>query len=276
MKTLIILCSMLLAVNSYAEERIVSVGGNVTEIIYQLDKQSQLVGTDTTSNYPVEASKTKKIGYARALSAEGILSLNPSVVFLTKEAGPAVVLKQLREAGVNIVTLPNEYSVAGAAAKVTAVSEYLKVQEQGQVIINEINDDVQQAKKIIAKKDKSPKILFILSRRSGNLLVSGRDTQADGMIKLVGGINPMQEFTSYKPLTPEQIAEVMPDVILLMDRHGEAGKNTVVESLKAHPVLKLTPAVQNDKIIAMNGSYLLGFGPRMGKALKDLAEQVYD
>lgn len=276
MKTLVTLCMLALAFNSYAKDRIVSVGGNVTEIIYQLDKQGQLVGTDTTSNYPAAASKTEKIGYARALSAEGILSLNPSVVFLTKEAGPAVVLKQLKEAGVNIVTLPTEYSVEGATAKVEAVSDYLNAKQQGKVIIDEIKRDVEQAKKIIAKKDKAPKILFILSRRSGNLLVSGRDTQADGMIRLVGGVNPMQEFTSYKPLTPEQIAEVMPDVILLMNRHGDAGKSKVVEELRKHPVLKLTPAVQNNKIISMNGSYLLGFGPRVGKALKELAEQLYE
>lgn len=276
MKNMIAMCLLLVSFSSSAQERIVSVGGNITEIIYQLDKQSQLVGTDTTSNYPAAAQKTEKVGYARALSAEGILSLNPSVVFVTKEVGPAVVLKQLKEAGVNIVTLPNEYTLEGATAKVSAISDYLEVQQQGQTIINEIRQDAKKADEIIAKQSKSPKILFILSQRSGNLLVSGRDTQADGMIEMVGGINPMQEFTSYKPLTPEQIAEVMPDVILMMDRHGQAGKNKVVDALKEHPVLKLTPAVKNDKVITMNGSYLLGFGPRVGKALTELAEQVYD
>ena len=275
MKTLLTVCMLALTFNSLASERIVSVGGNITEIIYQLGYEDQIVGTDTTSNYPIAATKTEKVGYARALSAEGILSLQPSVVFLTNEAGPVVVLKQLEEAGVNVITLPKDYSIKGATDKVKKIANYLNIKDKGNKVIQKITAEVEQAHKKISK-DKQPKILFILSQRSGNLLVSGRDTQADGMIKLVGGINPMQEFTSYKPLTPEQIAEVMPDIILMMNRHGGDGENSIVNDLKKHPVLKLTPAVQNNKIISMDGSYLLGFGPRVGLALKELAEQVYD
>lgn len=275
MKLLIAICMLATAFNSLAKERIVSVGGNVTEIIYELGKGDSLVGTDTTSTFPAAANSTKKVGYARALSAEGILSLNPSVVFVTEEAGPAVVLKQLEEAKVNIITLPTEFSVEGAIAKVKAVSEYLNEEAKGKQIIADIKAQVAQAKKRI-EESKKPKILFILSRRSGNLLVSGKETQADGMINLVGGINPMSSFNSYKPLTPEQIAEVMPDVILMMSRHGKSGKSEIIDSLKSHPVLKLTPAVKNNKIITMDGMYLLGFGPRTGLAMQDLAEQVYD
>jgi len=271
----LLLASVTFAVT--AQERIVSVGGSITEIIYKLGKQDLLVGTDTTSNFPEAARHTAKVGYSRALSAEGILSLDPSVVFLTKEAGPKHVIKQLKSAGVNIQTLPTEFSVEGVIAKIKAIAKYLNAEQQGQDLIKEVYVQVEQAQKIIDRaRNKQPKILFVLSQQSGNLLVSGKNTQADGIIKLVGGVNPMTQFNSYKPLTPEQIAEVMPDVILMMARHGEAGENKMLKSLKSHPVLKLTPAVKNHKVIAMEGSYLLGYGPRIGLALRELAEQIYD
>ncbi|GAB6069035.1 hemin ABC transporter substrate-binding protein [Thiomicrorhabdus hydrogeniphila] len=277
MKFIIGLLLATITFGATAQERIVSVGGSVTEIIYKLGKQNLLVGTDTTSNFPETATQTAKVGYMRALSAEGVLSLNPSVMFITKEAGPERVIKQLESAGVNIQTLPTEFNVEGVVAKVKAVSNYLNAEQQGQDLIKEIYADVKQAKQIINHaKNKQPKILFILSQQSGNLLVSGKNTQADGIIKLVGGVNPMTQFNSYKPLTPEQIAEVMPDIIIMMSRHGDNGKNKILAQLKEHPVLKLTPAVKNHKVITMNGSYLLGYGPRIGLALKDLAEQVYD
>lgn len=263
--------------SAIAQEKIVSVGGNVTEIIYKLGKQELLVGTDTTSNFPSAATQTPKVGYSRALSAEGVLSLEPSVLFLTKQAGPAQVLKQLENARVNIQTLPTDFTVEGVVAKVNAIAKYLDVEPEGERLVTEILSDVSRAQEVIERhKTERPKILFILSQDSGNMLVSGQETQADGMIKLVGGVNPMTQFKSYKPLTPEQITEVMPEVIIMMARHDDNGKQALLKRLQEHPVLKLTPAVKNNKVITMNGSYLLGYGPRIGLALQELAEQVYD
>src|SRR4051812_20647211 len=69
--------------------RIVSVGGAVTEILYELGLKDRIVAVDTTSLYPVEALKQKpNVGYMRALSAEGVLGLNPSLVLAIDGAGP--------------------------------------------------------------------------------------------------------------------------------------------------------------------------------------------
>jgi len=257
-----------------AEERIISLGGNVTEIVYELNKEDLLVATDTTSNYPAAAAKTPKVGYMRQLSAEGILSMEPTVIFMTTEAGPPVVIKQLKETGVNMQIVPSEFSIEGTIEKVATMSKYLGEEEKGQKIIKKIKSDMAEANAIISKnQDKKPKVLFILSPRNGSLMVSGVDTQADSMIKLAGGENAMTSFEGFKPLTPEQILAVNPEVILMMNhtRRVNGGKKGIME----HPVLKLTPAVKNNKVITMDGSYLLGFGPRVGQAVKDLAEHLY-
>ena len=80
--------------------RIVSVGGALTEIVYALEAQGELVGVDTTSLYPVVAQQLPQVGYARTLSAEGVLSLAPTQLIATEEAGPQAVLRQVRDAGV--------------------------------------------------------------------------------------------------------------------------------------------------------------------------------
>ncbi len=275
MKLLIGLFISAFATLSFAqEERVISLGGNVTEIIYELNKESLLVATDTTSKYPDAAAKTPKVGYMRHLSAEGILSMNPTVIFMTSDAGPPVVIKQLKEAGINMQVVPNEFSIQGTIDKVASMSKYFGEEEKGQKIINNIKSDMQAASDLVAKhKDKKPKVLFILSPRNGSLMISGTNTQADSMIKLAGGMNAMTSFEGFKPLTPEQILAVNPDAILMMNhtKRVNGGRQGIME----HPVLKLTPAVKNNQVITMDGSYLLGFGPRVGQAVKDLAEHLY-
>ena len=55
-----------------AQPRVVSVGGAVTETVFALGAQGQLAGVDTTSLFPVDATRLPQVGYARTLSAEGV------------------------------------------------------------------------------------------------------------------------------------------------------------------------------------------------------------
>ena len=75
-------------------------------MVYALGAQEQLVGTDTTSLYPPAARQTPKVGYMRQLSAEGLLSLKPTLIMATTAAGPASTLEQLKATGIEIAILP--------------------------------------------------------------------------------------------------------------------------------------------------------------------------
>ncbi len=121
---LISLSAWWISADARAEERIVSIGGSITEIIYALDQQASVAAVDTTSLLPPEALKTKpNVGYMRALSAEGVLSLMPSLILASEGAGPPATLTSLRESGVRFVTIPDEPSPAGVQRKIIAVGE---------------------------------------------------------------------------------------------------------------------------------------------------------
>lgn len=57
---------------SAATERVISLGGDVTEIVYALNAGQQLVAKDSTSTWPAAAHKLPDVGYLRQLNAEGI------------------------------------------------------------------------------------------------------------------------------------------------------------------------------------------------------------
>jgi ABC-type hemin transport system substrate-binding protein len=113
-------------------QRIVSIGGAVTEILYRLGHADEIVGVDSTSLYPEEALKTKaNVGYVRALGAEGILSLNPTLVIASEGAGPPDALRLVEQAGVAIVRVPDEPSAAGIAKRVEVIAQAVNAVEKG-------------------------------------------------------------------------------------------------------------------------------------------------
>ncbi len=76
-------------VNVDNPQRIVSIGGAVTEILYALGAEDRIVAVDTTSLYPPKAMADKpNVGYMRQLLAEGVLGLNPQLVLAIAGSGP--------------------------------------------------------------------------------------------------------------------------------------------------------------------------------------------
>ena len=96
-----------------AAERVVAIGGAITEIVYRLDRAGALVAVDSTSNHPPAATELPDVGYMRRLAAEPLLSLDPDRVIAVADAGPPVVFEQLRQAGVTVTRVPDEPGPAG-------------------------------------------------------------------------------------------------------------------------------------------------------------------
>lgn len=256
-----------------ARERIVTVGGSATEIVYALGAGEWLVGTDTSSIYPEEATRLPQVGYQRTLSAEGVLSLKPTLVIALPEAGPPAALQQIEAAGVKILHVSNESSVEGTKAKIRQIAEVLNRKEKGEEIIKQLENDLAEAQKMVMNQQTKPKVAFIYSRGAGAAQIGGLDTPADAMIRLAGGVNAITEFSGYRPLTPEAIVTAAPDVILLPTR----GLKSIggVEAVLNLPGVAETPAGKNKKIVAVDDALLLGFGPRLGKGVKELCEKIH-
>lgn len=253
--------------------RLVTIGGTVTEIVFALGAGEQVVAVDTSSTYPPAATQRPKVGYQRQLAAEGVLALNPSAVLISSEAGPPEALEHLRNAGVPLIEVPIEYSVAGAQQAIRSVAQALGREAQGEALIAQMERELAAARQVVAGFSDRPRVLFLYARGPNTVNAAGRDTPAQAMIELAGGQNAITEFDGFKPLTPEAAAAAAPDVILMF----ESGLESLggVEGLLQVPGLAQTPAGQQRRIVAMDGLYLLGFGPRLGAAVRDLAQALH-
>jgi iron complex transport system substrate-binding protein len=255
--------------------RLVSIGGDDTEIIYALGEEKRLIARDSTSLYPKEATTLPDVGYMRALSPEGILAVNPTAIIAVEGSGPPEALAVLRNASLPFETVPQTYDRDGILKKIDVVGSLLGVPEKTKALEDKVAADLDAAIADSAKRPEAERkrVLFVLSNQNGKILASGTDTAADGIIKLAGAVNAITGFTGYKSLTDEAIIDAKPDVILIMDREGPLSMTN--DDLLKQPAISLTPAASHKAIVRMDGLHLLGFGPRTASAVRELNAAVY-
>lgn len=255
--------------------RVVTIGGAVTEIAYALGQQDRLVARDTTSTYPAESTGLPDIGYMRALSAEGVLSVDPDLIVSVEGSGPPETLDILRAARVDFVEVPDSYDTAGIVTKIQLVGAALGVPVEAAALAKQVSAQITTAQLTAQQAaDGTPlRVMFILSTQGGRIMAAGTGTSADGIIRMAGGVNAMTAFEGYKPVTDEAVTLAAPDVILMMDRGGDHA--TLDDDLFAMPALITTPAAEHRRVVRMNGLHLLGFGPRTASAVSNLSQALY-
>jgi len=265
------------------ERRIVSIGGALTETFYALGAQADLVGADTTSLYPAAAQKLPSVGYARALSAEGVLSLRPTLIVATQDAGPPAVMRQLEGARVPTVVVDADHRAEGVFMRTQRVAEVCGRADAGRALVLELQRAWTQARGAVAQRVQrvqqqgaakpAPRVLFVLSHSMSQVRVSGAGTAASAMIDYAGGVNALSGFDGYRPLTPEAAIAAAPDVILVTDQ-GLAAAGGIDGLLKA-PGLGQTPAGRGRRVVTLDALFMLGFGPRLPQAVTALAQALH-
>lgn len=258
--------------------RVVSIGGALTELIYALGAEQYLVGVDSTSLFPAAAQRLPQVGYARTLTAEGLLALSPSLIVATEEAGPPAVLRQLEAARVPLQLLRSDYRFEGVLARAERLGSLLGREAQARALRSRLQAEWQQARAELprlraAGGAAASRVLFVMAHAPGQLRAAGQDTGAEAMLAYAGARNALQGAQGYKALSPEAAIAAAPDFIVSTQQSldllgGSAG-------LLRQNGLAQTPAGQAGRVAAMDALELLGFGPRLPQALSRLITLIH-
>lgn len=255
--------------------RIVSCNTALTETIIALGAANRIVGVDTGShNYMPEIAAAPQVGGGRALSVEGIISLKPTLVIINADAGPAELVPQLQGAGITVLALTATYTVDTVKEKIRTIAKALALEAKGEELVQGIDRDMKEAESVLARATSKPKVIFC--GRGPNMptaTMSGTKTTVDTMITLAGGINPITQFDGFKPMTDEAVVAAAPDAILMTERSFE--RSGGAEGVLKFPGVALTPAGKDRRFIPVSDIYFQGFGPGVGKAVKELARKLH-
>jgi len=241
--------------------RIAVAGGSITEILYFLGEESKIIATDSTSTYPAGARLFPSIGYVRGLSAEGILSLKPSLILGEHDMGPEIVINQIENVSVDIRRIPEAHTTKGITDKIFCVAAVLGKSEEARTLVSEsLGQKLELLKSAVDRGSINGKFVIILSIRDGSPIVAGRRTSGDGLLRMVGAANIFSDIDGWKPVSLESIAASNPDFIVVAGRSNDPGRT--IEVVKQNAAIKITEAAKRNQILVIDGMALLGFGPR--------------
>lgn len=277
----VLLCSSLLFSHAAAAaelpQRWVSSGGSLSEWVVRLGGESRLVGVDTTSLHPQSLRQLPSVGYQRALSAEGVLSLRPDILIGSEEMGPPPVVAQIAAAGVRVESLSAKPDLATLERNVLRLGELLGVpaqaREQMAAYRQQLQDQAQWVKEA-QRTQAPPRVLMLLGHAGSNLMAAGQGSLAVWLIEQAGGESPV-EHQGYKALSNEALLALDPQVLIFADRslHGEEARQAL---LKHNPLLQQTSAVRDGRLLALDPTLLVGgLGPRLPEGLAELSAAFY-
>jgi len=270
-KLLALIVALPLTAFAATQEKIVSLGGDVTEIVYALGAESSLVARDSTSLWPKQATALPDVGYLRQLNAEGILAMRPTLVLASVQAQPSLVLKQVEQSKVNVLSVPGSNDLSVIDEKIRVIAEATHRVEQGEAL----RISVREALAALPSTPLNKRVLFILNHGGMSAMTAGQQTGADAAISAAGLQNAMQGFSRYQALSQEGVIASQPDLVVISQDGVKAMGGE--ENLWKLPGLAQTPAGKNKQVLQIDDMALLGFSVRTPQAiqqLRDKAEQL--
>ncbi|ABD04878.1 Periplasmic binding protein [Rhodopseudomonas palustris HaA2] len=253
--------------------RTLSIGGAITEVLVALGLEQRITGIDSTSTYPPTAVKDKpNVGYLRQLSAEGVIGLNPTLILAMDSAGPKQTMQAIESAKIPLVLIPEKLTEQGLLDKIRLIGHAMNADASANCLATAVAEDFDQLRQLRAKIDRPLRVMFVMSLVNGQAMAAGRNTAANEIIELSGGVNAIDGYDGYKSINDEAIVAAKPDAVLTIRRSRDTFE---ADAFYAHPGFALTPAAKNRVFVAMDGLYLLGFGPRTPAAARDVAATLY-
>ena len=251
--------------------RIVALANGAAELIAAMGYLENLVGRDIASSTP-ELKDVPVVTSGHQVIPETIISLQPTLVITDDATGPSSAITKLEKAGIRIVNISQSWNLADLVIKVKEIGAALGAPQSAtllkSILLESINGNLVAAN----PADKRLKVAFLYLRGTSSIyLVGGQGSGADYLINATGAIDiGAQKLTKpFTPLTAETMAQLNPDLILVMI----AGLESVggVSGLVELPGVAQTQAGKNRQVVAVDDSLLLSFGPRTPSLISELA-----
>jgi iron complex transport system substrate-binding protein len=255
--------------------RIVSLNGDLTEIVFALGLGSQVVAVDVTTTYPAETEDLPRVGFGQQLAAEPVIAFNPTVVIGDQQIQPGDSIQQLRDAGVAVVIFETQTTLPGVETKILQVAEVLGVPDAGRYLADRVNQEINEAIALAAGAQEQARVAFVYSRGPQQIFLFGQGTVTQALIEGANAIDTISasDVFAVVPLTPEALVAAAPDVIIVPESGvGALGGLAGIAEL---PGVAQTPAGLSGSFLVYDDGLFLNFGPRTGEALRTLVLDLY-
>ena len=254
--------------------RVVALSGDLTEILFAIGQGEAVVGVDVTTVHPAEAIGIPIVGVGRFITAEGVLSVDPTLVLADAQSGPASALEQIRAAGVPVVVLPVVTDFPGLYDKISTIGALFGSEDEAATLVDQIESGVEEARTGV-DLDQSPRVAFVYTRGPDVVLMFGEGMVSNPVIEAAGAVDAGADsgIEGSVNATAEALVAAAPDVILV----PEEGFSILggIDPMLEIPGVAQTPAGASGRIYAYPEGDILTFGPRVADSIRRLVADLY-
>jgi len=258
------------ALDADERSRLLVMGTAIGEMVFAFGYGDAVVARDLSCEHPPEIEQKPAVGYFRQISAEGVLSLQPSAILTTEAAGPPNALRQLEASGTPLYFFSAEPKLSSLRENIQRMGQVLGASDRAAGLLRQLDADLASIPE--APKERAS-VLFLLSPPgSDRLLAAGSDTVADRMIRLAGADNAFADLKGYQPVSSEVIAQRRPDIILLPG----GGEAMSADASAGHTVIDRLVEQKHSRVVRIDISDTLAFGVRTGRSARELHDLIYE
>ncbi|CAB5240184.1 unannotated protein [freshwater metagenome] len=252
-------------------KRVIALANGAAEIVAALGLKNILVGRDIAST-DAQLLSVPIVTSGHQVIPEKIIAAHPDVVLIDASTGPQSAIDQIVASGISVKKIPESWTLVDISPKVLAIGDALGVSSGATALNTRIQAEIQRAS---VHMKKAPRMVFLYLRGTSSIyLMGGPGSGADSLLDAIGARDVGAEVMPhpFNTLTAEALAQINPEIILVMTKGLESVGG--VTGLVALPGVGQTDAGKNSRIIAVDDSLLLSFGPRTPSMLALLSKEI--
>ena len=253
--------------------RIVSMAPNLTEILFALGLDKEIVAVTRHCNIPAAAKTKPQIGTFWEPDIEAVLAARPTLVITLGFQQQVQLAAQLEKIGCTVLTVEDFESTPQLYAGIMTIGQAVQRDIEAAAMVQRLLTAQQQM--LARYADRPPrKVLWVIQREP--LRVAGVKTFINEMIETVGGVNAIgPTLNVYPPIGAEEVFGAAPDVIIepanMPDRRDVQARTAAA----FYAAFKSVPAVQNGDVYVLDGDLVSRLGPRLDEALQQVAKCLW-
>lgn len=248
-------------------EKVVSLGPNITEIMYSIGAEDKLVARTDYCDYPAEVSELPSIGTLSTPDIEAILALNPDLIVASTHVSEDV-MKQFKDAEITVMYLYEEHDIKGVYTMIDTLGIAVNHQDDAKKTVDDMKEKLEKVSEELAdiKEEDKPSVYYVVGFGEYGDYTAGGDTFVNGILEAAGAVNAAADVEGWS-YSVETLLEQDPDYILLADYNYDSFTTT-------EPYSNLT-AVKEGRVLTIDTNMLDRQCARNADAVVAIAHMLY-
>ena len=228
--------------------RIVSIVPSLTELLFDLGLEKELVGRTKFCIHPAPDIKSiPKIGGTKTVNISAVEALQPDLIIANKEENTKADVLALQK--ISQVYVSDISNFAQALESIEQIGRLTGRTEEAEILNEGIRKNF---RKLPGKEGARKKVAYLIWKAP--LMTIGHDTFIHDMLEICGFENVFGVQTRYPIITPDDLQKERPDYIFLSSEPFPFKDKHINEIEKILP---------DSKVVLVDGEYFSWYGSRM-------------